>query len=47
MHTVTLCNGVAMPAVGYGTWRTPNETVGGLVETAIRAGYRHLDTAAT
>lgn len=46
MHAVKLRNGVLMPSVGYGTWRTPNETVDGLVETAIRAGYRHLDTAA-
>ncbi len=46
MQNVKLTNGVMMPAVGYGTWRTPNDQVPGLVLEAIKAGYRHIDTAA-
>lgn len=46
MQNVKLANGVEMPVIGYGTWRTPDETVGDLVYEAIRAGYRHIDTAA-
>lgn len=44
--TFTLQNGVRIPCVGYGTWQTPK---GGVtrecVKAAIRAGYRHIDTA--
>lgn len=45
-QTVKLSNGVQMPVIGYGTWRTPNENVPDLVYAAIKAGYRHIDTAA-
>ena len=44
--TLTLNNGVEMPALGFGVFQTsPAETVGA-VETAIREGYRLIDTAA-
>ena len=41
-----LNNGVKIPCVGYGTWRTPDgiDTVKAVRE-AIGCGYRHIDTA--
>ncbi|EJL22711.1 aldo/keto reductase [Novosphingobium sp. AP12] len=43
---ITLNNGVEMPAVGLGVYQSsPEETVGA-VETALKAGYRLIDTAA-
>jgi diketogulonate reductase-like aldo/keto reductase len=43
---VTLNNGVELPGLGYGVFQTaPAETVTA-VETALRTGYRHIDTAA-
>ncbi|MGM9521977.1 MAG: aldo/keto reductase [Oscillospiraceae bacterium] len=45
--TFTLANGLGIPCVGFGTWQSPDgETAANAVETAIRAGYRHIDTAA-
>jgi diketogulonate reductase-like aldo/keto reductase len=41
----TLSNGVKIPAIGYGTWQTPNDVTADLVKTAIDLGYRHVDTA--
>jgi diketogulonate reductase-like aldo/keto reductase len=42
----TLNNGVEIPAVGFGVFQAaPEETVTA-VETALAAGYRHVDTAA-
>ena len=44
--TFTLSNGIQIPCMGLGTWQVPN---GGptkeAVKAAIRAGYRHIDTA--
>ena len=41
-----LSNGVNIPCVGYGTWKTPDgeETVQAVVN-ALQCGYRHIDTA--
>lgn len=33
------------PAVGLGLWKIGRDSLGGLVEQAIRLGYRHLDSA--
>lgn len=33
------------PPVGLGLWKIPNPHTAGLVHEAIRAGYRHLDSA--
>lgn len=45
--TYTLSNGVEIPIVGFGTWQTPDGDVAkASVETALQAGYRHIDTAA-
>ena len=42
-----ISNGVKMPCVGYGTWQTPDgEVTRKCVYEAIKAGYRHIDTAA-
>lgn len=35
-----------MMSPGLGTWKIPNETTAGVVEMALRMGYRHLDCAA-
>jgi len=41
-----LLNGVEIPCVGYGTFQTPEgETAVASVVSAIKAGYRHVDTA--
>lgn len=42
----TMNNGNTIPCVGYGTYKTFNEDVYEAVLSAIRAGYRHIDTAA-
>ena len=39
-------NGANIPAIGLGTWTFSDETAAHLVSEAIRAGYRHIDTAA-
>ena len=42
----TLSNGVKIPCVGFGTFKTPNgEVCVQSVKDAIRCGYRHIDTA--
>jgi diketogulonate reductase-like aldo/keto reductase len=44
--TITLNNGVVMPALGLGVFQTPPDVTAAAVEAAVRAGYRHVDTAA-
>lgn len=46
MKTMRLNNGMKIPEVGYGTWRTPNDElcISSVVE-AIKCGYTHIDTA--
>ena len=41
----TLSNGVKIPCIGYGTWKTPNDIAERCVKDALDAGYRHIDTA--
>lgn len=44
--TVTLSNGVKIPVIGFGTWQSPSgETAYNAVLSALRCGYRHIDTA--
>lgn len=46
-HTFRLNNGYEIPCVGFGTWQTPDgDTAVMAVSEAIKAGYRHIDTAA-
>ncbi|MDJ0869008.1 MAG: aldo/keto reductase [Myxococcota bacterium] len=40
-----LASGARMPAVGLGLWKIAGANAPGIVETALRAGYRHLDSA--
>jgi len=44
--TVTLADGVAIPQLGFGVFQVPPEDTRAVVEEAIAAGYRHIDTAA-
>ena len=44
--TITLNNGVTLPALGYGVFQTPPDETITAVETALETGYRHIDTAA-
>ena len=44
-RTVSLTDDVRIPSVGFGTYLISNSEVRAAVTTAIRAGYRHLDTA--
>ena len=46
METITLNNGVEMPALGFGVFQTPPEETRAAVDAALDAGYRHIDTAA-
>lgn len=43
---VTLNNGIKIPCIGYGTYKTSDEEVYDAVIAALQAGYRHIDTAA-
>jgi 2,5-diketo-D-gluconate reductase A len=43
---VTLNDGHAIPAVGFGVFQVPPAETEQAVSTALRAGYRHIDTAA-
>jgi diketogulonate reductase-like aldo/keto reductase len=44
--TLILNNGVEIPALGFGVFQTPPHETTAAVETALRVGYRHIDTAA-
>ena len=44
--TVKLNNGVEMPIFGLGTWMSSDEEAENAVIDAVKAGYRHIDTAA-
>jgi diketogulonate reductase-like aldo/keto reductase len=46
VSTLTLNNGVVLPAVGFGVFQTPPDETIAAVETALQTGYRHIDTAA-
>ena len=46
MNTLTLNNGVTMPALGLGVFQTPPDETREAVRAALDAGYRHIDTAA-
>lgn len=46
-HHYKLNNGVSIPAVGFGTWQTPDGCMAvSAVKTALCGGYSHIDTAA-
>jgi diketogulonate reductase-like aldo/keto reductase len=43
--TARLPSGHAMPLLGFGTWQLKGDTAVAATVEALRAGYRHLDTA--
>ena len=45
MEYVTLTNGVKMPKLGFGVFQIAKEECERCVLDAIKAGYRHIDTA--
>eukprot|EP00922_Rhytidocystis_sp_ex-Travisia-forbesii_P007261 GHVS01010570.1.p1 GENE.GHVS01010570.1~~GHVS01010570.1.p1 ORF type:complete len:389 (+),score=38.82 GHVS01010570.1:152-1168(+) len=42
---VTSSSPKRLPVVGFGTWKIPTDTCEQLVFTAIKQGYRHIDSA--
>src|SRR5690606_6154428 len=44
MHSVS-ANGANIPALGFGTFRMPNEDVLRVLPQALKLGFRHVDTA--
>lgn len=44
-ETLTLANGVKIPKLALGTWKIDDSKVTSVVKTAIKLGYRHIDTA--
>ncbi|MHA7134343.1 aldo/keto reductase [Oerskovia turbata] len=44
--SIVLGNGVAIPQVGLGVFKVPDDATQRNVEQALEAGYRHIDTAA-
>ena len=44
--TLTLNNGLTMPAIGLGVFQSAPEETAAAVTEALRIGYRHIDTAA-
>jgi diketogulonate reductase-like aldo/keto reductase len=46
MQTLTLNNGVTMPALGLVVFQTPPDETRDAVHAALESGYLHIDTAA-
>lgn len=46
MKEVVLNNGVRIPVIGFGTYKSTIDEGFRVISDAIKAGYRHLDTAA-
>lgn len=44
-NTLTLSNGVKIPQLGLGTWFIADDKAADVVKEAVKAGYRHIDTA--
>ncbi|NTE85697.1 aldo/keto reductase [Agrobacterium rubi] len=44
MHTVT-ANGANIPALGFGTFRMPDDDVHRILPQVLKLGFRHVDTA--
>ncbi len=46
VKNIELNNGVMIPQIGFGTYKSTDNDGYGVIADALRAGYRHLDTAA-
>ncbi|WP_176037033.1 aldo/keto reductase [Brucella tritici] len=46
VSTVKLNDGNHIPQLGYGVWQVGNDEAVAAVSEALKAGYRHIDTAA-
>lgn len=44
--TIRFNDGAAFPQLGLGVFQVPDDEAASIVETAVAAGYRHVDTAA-
>ena len=40
-----LNNGYYIPSLGFGTYNIPKDQTSQAVQTALKNGYRHIDTA--
>lgn len=45
MKNFILNNNIQIPNIGFGTWQIKDEDVTEAVLTALKCGYRHIDTA--
>lgn len=45
-NTVTFHDGRSAPQLGFGVWQVENDITASVVEQALQAGYRSIDTAA-
>lgn len=45
-NTVTFYDGRSAPRLGLGVWQVPNDDAASVVDAALKAGYRSIDTAA-
>ncbi|MBB4052830.1 2,5-diketo-D-gluconate reductase A [Devosia subaequoris] len=43
---VSFNDGRSIPQLGLGVWQTPDDVAVEIVSTALKTGYRHIDTAA-
>lgn len=43
----TLASGAKVPKLGFGTWKLKPEEAGPAVSQALKAGFRHIDSAWT
>jgi diketogulonate reductase-like aldo/keto reductase len=46
IQDITLNSGTAIPQLGFGVWRVPEDIAESVVGQALKVGYRHIDTAA-
>ncbi|KRK99572.1 aldo/keto reductase [Companilactobacillus futsaii] len=44
-ETFTMNNGVKIPRLALGVWEIPDDKVADAVKSAVKVGYRHIDTA--
>ncbi|WP_312166707.1 aldo/keto reductase [Phenylobacterium sp.] len=43
---ITFNDGATLPQLGLGVWQVPDDEAAAIVQAAVEAGYRHVDTAA-